>query len=329
MDISKLNGTVSTDVSGALSSQKADRPTSVLCALSADIQHLWNQQKDAVVKVMGTQKGNSENLLFGTGFFADKEGNILTTATIVTEAENLWVEYQGLSYAATVVGKDSVTNIAVINLLKKPEHFTPLSLSKNPCFTVISEGNIVIAIGCVRGMEPAPLLGLIAGKNIVFGNRVFMTTYLRADISMCGGESGAPVFDGEGNLSGILIASVSELHSSFIIPKHALARVFNDIVQHKSVVYCSAGFSARGQLSEAGGKEVIISAIDAQKIKYSAGEPLQLGDIIVKIDTQNIINESDIADILFFKRPNDTLTIHVIRNGKALQVAIFLSEKVL
>lgn len=329
LDVLQANESESTGKGYTLSCPKQESSIATLCALSMDIQSLWNRQKDAVVKVMGSKKGNnsSESLLFGTGFFADLEGDILTTATIVTEAENLWVEYQGLSYAATVVGKDPVTNIAVINLLKKPEHFKSISLSEAPHCVATPEGCIVIAIGCVLGMEPAPLWGLIAGKNIVFGGRVFVTTYLRAGISMCGGESGAPVFNADGSVCGILIASLPELHSSFIIPKHALIRIFNDIVNQKSVTYCSASFSARGQMAEVGGKEVIISAIDVQKIKYSGTETLQLGDIIVKIDIQNIANEGDIADILFFKYPNDTLDIQVIRNGKVIQVAILLSEK--
>ncbi|MDR2812598.1 MAG: S1C family serine protease [Puniceicoccales bacterium] len=324
------------DIASLNSSQPTDKDlqecsTSLLCALSADIQHLWNRRRDSVVKVMGTKKGNdgSENLLFGTGFFADWEGNVLTTATIVTEAENLWVEYQELSYAAIIVGKDPVTNIAVISLLKKPEHFVPILLPE--CHTataeITAEGSIVVAISCALGMEPAPIGGLITGKNIIWGSRVFATTYLRSDIGMCGGESGAPVFNSDGSLCGTLIASLPELHSSFIIPKHALARIFKDIVQHKNVSYCAAGFSARGQISEAGGKEVVISAIDAQKIRYSGMETLQLGDIIIKIDAQNIVHESDIADILFFKNPEDILHIQVIRNGKTFQIAIVLSEK--
>jgi serine protease Do len=322
------NESESTDKGSTSLCSKQESSISTLYALSMDIQHLWNRQKGAVVKVMGSKKDNngSESLVFGTGFFANPAGDILTTATIVTEAKHLWIEYQGLSYAATIVGKDPVTNIAVINLLKKPEHFTSISLSEAPHFATTPEGCIVIAIACVLGMEPAPLWGLIAGKNIVFGGRVFVTTYLRTDISMCGGESGSPVFNADGSLCGILIASLPELHSSFIIPEHALARIFNDIIQHR-VTYCAAGFSVRGQIAKTGGKEVVISAIDAQKIKYSGTESLQLGDIIAKIDAQNITNESDIADILFFKHPNDMLNIQVIREGKAVQIAIPLSER--
>jgi serine protease DegQ len=308
-----------------LSSIEYQAPT--LCALSADIQNLWNLHKDVVVKVMGNKKDSREreNLLFGTGFFADGEGNILTTATITTEAENLWVEYRGLSYAATVIGKDPVTNIAVIRTLKKPQQFTFISLEQSSCD--ISEGSLVVSIGCVLGMEPTPELGLITGKNIAFGDRIFAITYLRSNIAIIGGESGAPVLSSDGRLCGILIASLPELHSSFIIPQWALARLFSDIIHNKSVKYCSAGFSVRGNMSETREKEVIISAIDEQKIKYNDTEVLQMGDIIVSVEAQKIRNESDIADILFSKKPKDILMVQIMRNQKMLQVAIMLGEK--
>ncbi|MDR0590790.1 MAG: S1C family serine protease [Puniceicoccales bacterium] len=306
----------------------AEQITTTLGALSADIQKLWLAQKDTVVKVMGVKKSSDgqENLLFGTGFFADQNAHVLTTATIATDAETLWVEYGELSYAATVIGKDPVTNIAVIQLLKKPKQFKAVAWPQTPS-AAAAEGSIIVSIGSAFGMEPAPTLGLVAGKNIVFGDRIFVTTYLRSNIPIHGGESGAPVLSSGGDLCGMLIASLPELHASFSIPVRALERVFKDLISNKMVKYCAAGFSVRGEISEAADKEVVISAVDNGKIRYIGGEALEVGDVIRAIDGQKIVNESDIADILFFKKPNDRLDIQVTRHKKPLQVAITLSEK--
>jgi serine protease Do len=302
--------------------------TATLRALSADIQRLWLAQKDAVVKVMGIKKSSDgqENLLFGTGFFADSNGHVLTTATITAEAESLWIEYGGLSYAATVVGKDPVTNVAVIQLLKKPESFRAVSWPPDASGAV-AEGSVIVSIGSAFAMEPAPTLGLVTGKNIALGDRVFVTTYLRSDIAIHGGESGAPVFNAGGGLCGMLIASLPELQASFTLPVRASERIFRDIISNKSAKYCAAGFSARGGISDAAAKEVTISAIDKEKIKYIGGEMLEVGDVIQAMDGQKIVNESDIADILFFKKPGDRLDMQVLRHRKLLCVAIALSEK--
>ena len=124
----------------------------------------------------------------------------------------------GLSYAAKLIGKDPVTNLAVIELLKKPEQFQHITLQEFSSYEHIQCGALVVSIGCALGLAPAPNLGIISGENIIFGNRAFVASYLRSNIEICGGESGAPVFDSSGNLRGVLIASLPELHSSFIIP---------------------------------------------------------------------------------------------------------------
>ncbi|MDR2806599.1 MAG: trypsin-like peptidase domain-containing protein [Puniceicoccales bacterium] len=304
-------------------------PSSTLCALSNDMQHLWNLRKDSVVKVMGIENGNSDKAqeIFCTGFFADHEGHVLTTATITTRAETLWIEYQRLCYMAILVGKDTATNLAVIKLIKKPEQLTPILLSKAQDIPIFSEGHLVMAIGCALGMEPTPTWGMITGQNIVFEDHIFVTTYLRSNINIYGGESGAPVFGSNGDLCGILIASLPELHSSLIIPKRALERIFNDIVHNKGVKYCTAGFSVRARMSAPGKKEFLISAIDEQKIKCLGTEILKVGDIIRMIEKRPIEKEGDIADILFFKHPNEPLSITVLRNEKPLTVTIILSEK--
>ncbi|MDR2200587.1 MAG: S1C family serine protease [Puniceicoccales bacterium] len=301
--------------------------TPTLHALSQDIQHLWDTRKNCVVKVMGLKEGSDpRNFLFGTGFFIDNGGHILTTATIVTEAKDLWVEYGGLSYAATLVGKDTTTNLAIIKLVKCPACFAAINLeSHGDHFS--AEGSLVIAIGCALGLEPAPILGLITGKNITFGDRIFSITYLRSDINICGGESGAPIFGSDGSLCGILIASLPELRSSFILPGNALGRICSDIIREGQVVYATAGFSARGQITAHGDKEVIISAIDGQKIHYSGAETLQIGDKIDKIDGQKINQEGDIADILFFKRPHEVMNLDILRWKEVLKVAIILEKK--
>ncbi|MDR1906757.1 MAG: S1C family serine protease [Puniceicoccales bacterium] len=314
--------------SAVISGSEIGQP--MLCALSSDIQNLFNRYKDAVVKVIGIQKGSGdrEKLLFGTGFFCSQDGYILTAAMITTEAEDLWVEFHGLSYAATVIGKDPVTSIAVIKLLENPVQFTPILLPEKSHLRQNSEGSIVISLGCAFAMEPSPTLGLITGKNIVFGDRVFAITYLRSSIGIYGGESGAPVFGDNGDLCGILVASIPELRSSFILPGNALARIFRDIVDQKNVKYCTAGFSVRGKMSESGRKEVVISEIDTKKIRYQGSEILQIGDVVAVLDAQKIVNESDIADILFFKKPNDTLNLQVIRDKKTVTITIILDEKI-
>jgi S1-C subfamily serine protease len=305
-----------------------------LSIISNDIQAIWDTKKDAVVQVMGnTKDGHNQNkLLLGTGFFVDADGHILTTATITMEAENLWVDYLGLSYAAKLIGKDSVTNLAVIELLKKPERFQHITLQKFSSYERSRCGTLVIFIGCALGFAPAPNFGIISGENIIFGNRVFIASYLRSNIEICGGESGAPVFDTSGNLCGVLIASLPELHSSFIIPSCALERIFRELLANAAIKYSSARFCVRGQISISGKKEIVVSSLPegiGEKNSTVDGDYLKIGDVIQKIDGITIRDESDIANSLFFKNPGETVTLTILRdNQNTKEISITLTEKI-
>ncbi|MDR1366723.1 MAG: S1C family serine protease [Puniceicoccales bacterium] len=303
--------------------------STTLSLISGDIQAIWNAKKDAVVQVMGNTKDEhgQNKLLLGTGFFVDADGHILTTATITTEAENLWIDYEGLSYAAKLIGKDPITNLAVIELLKKPEHFQHIALQKFSSYECSQCGELVVFIGCALGFPPAPNFGIILGENITFGNRVFIVSYLRSNIEICGGESGAPVFDSFGNLCGVLIASLPEVHSSFIIPSCILERIFQALLVNGTVKYSSAGFSVRSQMSIAGKREIIISSLREGTTKDSTDDYLKIGDVILKIDGIDIQEEKDIANLLFFKKPDETVTLTVLRGNQIIEIPIMLAEK--
>jgi S1-C subfamily serine protease len=157
---------------------------------------------------------------------------------------------------------------------------------------------------------------------------------LRSNIEICGGESGAPVFDSCGNLCGVLIASLPKLHSSFIIPSCALERIFSELLANATVKYSSARFCARGQISISGKKEIIVSSlpegIDGEKSSTGSGDYLRVGDIIQKIDGVTIQEESDIANSLFFKKPGETITLTVLRDNQSRkEISIKLTEKAL
>ncbi|MDR0418234.1 MAG: S1C family serine protease [Puniceicoccales bacterium] len=301
----------------------------MLSLISKDVQAIWNARKNAVVQVKGNTKDEhgQNKLLSGTGFFVDANGHVLTTAAIAAEAENLWVDYNGLSYTAIVIGKDLTTNLAIIKLLKKPEHFQHIALQKFSSYECSQCGELVVFIGCVLGFPPAPNFGIVLGENITLGNRVFIVSYLRSNIEICGGESGAPVFDSLGNLCGVLIASLPEARSSFIIPSCILERIFQALLMNGTVKYSSAGFSVRSQMAISGKREIIISSLRERTPKDSTKDYLKIGDVISKIDGIDIREEKDIANLLFFRKPNETITLTVWRNNRTIEIPITLTEK--
>lgn len=273
-----------------------------LSSVSGDIQSIFAKHRDCVVKVLGT-RDDSENapLVYGTGFFIDAEGHVLTTATVASEATQLWVQSGEISYAATLVKQDPRTNLAVLQLKTVPKEVHFVALPSEQKIPVRRPGELCVAISSTKGMPVEPKLGMITGRDLVYGDNILGLGYFRSSLEICGGESGSPVFDSRGVFCGIMIAALPDIRASFVIPAEALKRVTDRLCAGLDVDYVSAGFCVQGQMSADGQKELVISSSECPNLK--------IGDKICTIDGAVILDESDIADILFFKSPGNHITI--------------------
>lgn len=288
-----------------------------LSTVSGDIQSIFEQHRDCVVKVLGT-RDDSENapLVYGTGFFIDSKGHVLTTATVVSEATQLWVQSGEISYAATLVKQDPRTNLAVLQLKTVPKEVRFITLPAEQKVPVRRPGELCVAISSTKGMPVEPKLGMITGRDLVYGDNILGLGYFRSSLEICGGESGSPVFDSRAVFCGIMIAALPDIRASFIIPAEALQRVTDRLCAGFDVDYATAGFCVQGQMSADGQKELVISSSDCPNLK--------IGDKIRTIDGAAIRDESDIADILFFKSPGNHITITADRQETGSVTAEFV-----
>ncbi len=306
------------------------------CAWKNCVKDLFNQKKTTVVRVIGIQNssneetdqntGNVQSVLSGTGFFISDRAHVVTAASIVSSAHVLWVEYFGLSYAAECIGYDLSLNLAIIRLLQPPEHFDIVDITPSDNHEIANIGDFAIFIGCKMELDPAPSLGNIVGKNISYGEHVFLTTYLRSSIPFCGGESGAPVFDLDGRLIGMMVAALPELQSSLILPKRAIKRVYDDIINLGSVIYSSLGIEIHAEYKLGIGQQILISRVLHDSSAERCG--LRAGDILVSMDDFKIKHREDLHNALFFSRPGNDMQIIVLRNGQELTFNMPLEQAI-
>lgn len=302
---------------------------------------LFDQKKTTVVRVIGInnipdndkQSGNDQDtsilpqtVLSGSGFFVSDNAYIITAASIVASAHVLWVEYLGLSYAAECIGYDPALNIAVIRLLQPPEKLEIIDITSSDIHTLSKIGDFIALIGCKLDLDPAPSLGNVVGKNIAYGDHVFLTTYLRADIEFCGGESGAPVFDLDGNLVGMMIAALPELHSSFVLPKRAIQRAYDDIIQFGHVSYGAIGIEIHAEYKLGIGQQIIVSRVLHDSNAEKCG--LRAGDILISMDDWSIKHREDLHNALFFSHPGKDMKIIVIRNGQKIELTMQVEQSI-
>ena len=150
----------------------------------------------AVVSIAVSGGGNSGT---GSGFFLDSDGFILTNNHVVESAANrgrITVETSdGKKYPATLVGRDSSYDLAVLKINVQAAPTLQLGNSDQ-----VMVGDSVIAIGSPLGLSGTVTSGIISSKNraVTTGNGNGESSFINAlqtDAAINPGNSGGPLVD--------------------------------------------------------------------------------------------------------------------------------------
>ena len=142
----------------------------------------------------------------GTGFIISKDGFILTNNHVVEDATKIQVSFYGddadVSYLARVVGRDPLTDSALIELTEKPKR--ELTEVKFGDSAQMQPGDWVMAIGNPFGLAHTVSVGVISATE-----RPFPITdgrsqdVLQTDAAINPGNSGGPLLNVRGEVVGI------------------------------------------------------------------------------------------------------------------------------
>ena len=135
---------------------------------------------------------------FGTGFIVNESGLVVTNSHVVRGNNTVTVRIaSGEEYRGTVVQRQIVLDLAYIQI-EAARSFTPIAIGDSDEIRV---GEQVIAIGFPLGqslgLEPTVSVGIISAKR---DNR------LQTDASLNPGNSGGPLLDIFGQVTGVIVS---------------------------------------------------------------------------------------------------------------------------
>lgn len=205
----------------AKGTETAQPPIGMLVINVADIAEKANR---SVVNVQSsTQEGGTS---FGSGFFVDKSGLVVTNYHVIREAVSSSgainvITSDGESYPASVKGYDDSTDIALLEI--KPSDEIEVSQLGNS--DQVRVGDWVVAIGNPFGLDHTVTLGIISakGRSGIDGE---YDDYLQTDAAINFGNSGGPLVNTKGEVIGIntlILAKGQGL--GFAIPVNILREV--------------------------------------------------------------------------------------------------------
>jgi S1-C subfamily serine protease len=286
----------------------------------------------------------------GSGFLIDTDGHILTNYHVVQDTQTIEVTFgDHKTYKARMIGADEVNDIALIQIDMKGRKMTPLPLGDSRSLLV---GQRVLAIGNPFGFGSTLTTGVVSslGRTVQTGDNTFIDEAIQTDAAINRGNSGGPLLDSRGEVIGINSAIYSPSGTAagigFAIPINTAKRVAQDLIQHGRVRRATIGAEGRTLWPDLAGAlglpvqhGVLIERVDPKGPGAQAGirggnrsvlaglRELRIGgDVIVAADGEEVNSQSDLNLILNRKRPGDTITLTVMREGRKLNVPVKLGE---
>jgi serine protease Do len=275
----------------------------------------------------------------GTGFIIDKAGFILTNNHVVEGANKIEVSLYGegddQEYAAKIIGRDPLTDSALIQLTEMPNHALPEI--KFGDSSVMEAGDWVMAIGNPFGLAHTVSVGVISGTQ-----RPFETTQqrfaqmLQTDAAINPGNSGGPLLNLRGEVVGINTAIYTDaarqgnIGIGFAMPINVVRELLPQLRTGKITrgrIGVEVSAIRRDEIEALGLKSTegaLVRSVSPGGAATKAG--MKPGDVIVAYNGKPVKKNDDLVSMVMATKPGTTVPIRVLRGKGEQTLSITVDE---
>jgi len=267
----------------------------------------------------------------GSGVIVDARGYILTNAHVVESAAEIEVRLSDdRTFAATLVGRDPKTDLAVVKIDPGAGALPAAVLGDSD---KLRTGQWAIAIGNPFGLDRTVTVGIISATG---RTRVGVATYeafIQTDASINPGNSGGPLLNLDGRVIGINTAIVSSGQGiGFAIPINMAREVMTQLIAKGRVVRGWLGISIQDltdDLAAGFGVSSKGGVLVADVLKDSPAEAagMKPGDIIVELGGAPIKEVTDLQKRVAAILPGRAVALTVLRDRKASKLTVKIGEQ--
>ena len=311
------------------------------------VQEVTNKTKDSVVEIKTEsvfadawmQQYVTEGA--GSGVVMTADGYIMTNNHVIDGASKITVTTSDdKEYEAKLVGTDSITDIAVLKISAK--NLTPATYGNSDQLAV---GDMAVAIGNplgeLGGTVSAGIISALDRELAIDGKTM---TLLQTDASINPGNSGGGLFNGDGQLIGIVVAKSSGSNVEglgFAIPINKAADVAQQLMDKGYVSdQPSTGMSYAESSQGNGAAQFFGNNQDSQSQSSSAAVYIQevtgtnakkagfqSGDLVYAVDGTKITSFNTLSSIVTSHKVGDKLTYTIVRGNQTKEIKLTLEEK--
>ena len=311
------------------------------------VQEVTNKTKDSVVEIK-TESVSADAWMqqyvtegAGSGVVMTADGYIMTNNHVIDGASKITVTTSDdKEYEAKLVGTDSITDIAVLKISAK--NLTPATYGNSDQLAV---GDMAVAIGNplgeLGGTVSAGIISALDRELAIDGKTM---TLLQTDASINPGNSGGGLFNGDGQLIGIVVAKSSGSNVEglgFAIPINKAADVAQQLMDKGYVSdQPSTGMSYAESSQGNGTAQFFGNSQDSQSQSSSAAVYIQevtgtnakkagfqSGDLVYAVDGTRITSFNTLSSIVTSHKVGDKLTYTIVRGNQTKEIKLTLEEK--
>ena len=315
--------------------------------------------------VVRTLFGTEQSQGIGSGFVIDADGRIVTNNHGVQAADQLVVTFQdGTTTPAVLLGRDPDNDLAVIAVdpttaddsgVSLATRLRPVTLGDSDAVRI---GEQAIAIGSPMGLQQTVTAGIVSARRYPGEQSTdeldLLGGALQTDAAINPGNSGGPLFNADGQVIGINSSIISQSGGyegiGFAIPINVAKRVVPDLIRqghydHPMLGVTTISLSLIGQAAKqqlglpANQRGLLVQTVTggAAHAGVRAGSRTVLlngvqvsadGDIIVALDSQSVATAGQLRGYIENnKRPGDTVSVSVLREGQRTDLGVTLGER--
>ena len=289
--------------------------------------------RDSVVEITTeTVSGSSRMRQFvvegaGSGVVITSDGYIVTNNHVIEDATSIKVRLtSGEIYDASLVGKDSQTDLAVIKI--NASNLTPAVLGNS---SELKVGDLAVVIGNPLGELGGTVTdGIVSAldREITIDGETM--TLLQTNAAINPGNSGGGMFNAEAELVGIVNAksSGSDVEGlGFVIPIDTAKPIITSLIENG---YVSGrpwlGVELLDITDVATAMYYRVSQLGVYVAQSGNNSELKAGDLILKLNEEAVSSSADIKSILSNYAIGDQITVQVYRDGSLQNILVTIQE---
>lgn len=297
---------------------KASPSVVAISATSVNVESIERASEDRLNLYLGERDS------LGSGVIVDERGFVLTNLHVVDTLFDAFDTEVTLSNGdrtpATVVAWDQANDLAVLHINK--DGLVPIEIGSD---SELETGNVVFAIGYPRNIGQSVSQGIVSAISTDEENSVSL---IQTDAAINPGNSGGALIDREGRLVGINSSILSESGNfegiGFATPANIAIPALKEMVA--DAIAANSGYLGvlTGEALDENASQIffgvdhirgmLVESVDTGGAAERAG--IQPGDVITRVEDTTVVDGQNIMMEIRNKKPGDTISIEVYRNGQ-------------